>query len=79
MLNALEYFNSTDNFDATHHLMGEATYVLSWYRTIQFSHSIDLSAFPESLIKMSPAGLATKAFKTLGGITRDPDIANAGI
>lgn len=58
--------------------MGEATYVLCWYRTIQFSHKIDLSAFPQSLVKMSPAGIATKAFKTLGGMSRDPDFTNSG-
>jgi hypothetical protein len=58
--------------------MGEATYVLSWYRTIQFSHEVDLSGFPESLVKMSPAGLATKAFKLLSAMTRDPDIVESG-
>lgn len=79
LIKVFQYFESNDNFDATHHLLGEATYVLSWYRGIQFSHSIDLSSLPEALVKMSPAGIATKAFKTLGGMTRDPDVGNSGM
>lgn len=73
-----EYLASKENFDATHHLLGETTYVLALYRTIQFSHSLDLSAFPQSLVKMSPGGMATKAFKILGGMTRDPEIVESG-
>jgi len=72
------FFDEKDNFDSSHHLLADATYVFSLYRSVQFQNHLDLSKFPDTMRRMSPVGLATKGYKLLCGLTRDIDIGNSG-
>jgi hypothetical protein len=78
LLEVFKFFDEKDNFDSSHHLLGEATYVFSLYRSVQHSEKLDLTPFPEALRLMSPIGLATKGYKILCGLTRDLEIGTSG-
>ncbi|ODN05057.1 hypothetical protein Ocin01_01584 [Orchesella cincta] len=73
------FLSQKDNFDSTHHLMAEADYVLSLYRSAALNKNVVLpSDLPEMLCKMTPAGLAVKGYKLLGGLSRETDIPTSG-
>lgn len=59
--------------------MAECDYVLSLYRTVSINQTLEFPAeIPEMLCVMTPAGLAVKGFKLLGGLSREVEITNSG-
>ncbi|CAL8074089.1 unnamed protein product [Orchesella dallaii] len=74
-----KFLSQKDNFDSTHHLMAEADYVLSLYRSAALNKNVVLTSdLPEMLCKMTPAGLAVKGYKLLGGLSRETDVPTSG-
>jgi len=74
-----KFLSQKDNFDSTHHLMAEADYVLSLYRSAALNKNVELAPdLPEMLCKMTPAGLAVKGYKLLGGLSREIDVPTSG-
>lgn len=73
------FLSEKDNFDSTHHLMAEADYVLSMYRSVSLNQPLEFpSDIPELLCKMTPAGLTVKGYKLLGGLSRESDTKTSG-
>jgi hypothetical protein len=59
--------------------MAEAIYLLAQYKSLAEADTLDFSAISSSLTEMTPAGLATKSFKLLSGLSRKPNPTASGI
>ena len=73
-----EYRRSPEVFDVGHHILGEAYFYLAEMKLLEADCNLDFSEIPKYLRYITPVGLASKGYKILAGVARNPQPTESG-